>query len=55
MPARAQVDGEVEIEHPARAPEDRRPIGREPRPVRADEQVGRQHLLLLSAELGQAR
>jgi len=39
----------------ARAQEDRRPIGRHPRPVRGDQQVGRQVTGVLGAELAQSR
>ena len=54
MAARAQIHAEVEVEDPARAHEDRRPVRGQARPVRGDEDIGREELLVRGAEFAQA-
>ena len=47
MAALAQVDDQVEIHRAARAEEDRRPLRREARPVRGDQHIGGEPVLVL--------
>ena len=55
MAALAQIDGEVEIIGAPCAEKDRRPLRTEPRPVGTDKNVGGEQVLVLLAELFQAR
>ena len=47
MAALAQIDDEVEIHRAARPEKDRRPLRREARPVRGDQHIGREPVLVL--------
>ena len=50
-----RIHREVDRERAAAAEKDRRPVGREPWPVRADQHVGAQQAGVLGAEFAQAR
>src|ERR1700728_3197211 len=50
----AQLDADVEIEGAARAEKDRRPVGAEPWPVRGDQHIAAEPVLVLPAYLAQS-
>src|SRR5690349_274220 len=55
MPARAQIDDQIHVESAARAEEEGRARGLQPRAVRGDEDVRLQEIFILDAEFPQAR
>jgi hypothetical protein len=54
MAALAQIDDQVEIHRAAGAEKDRRPLRRETRPVRGDQHIGPQPVLVVPADFAQA-